>query len=742
MEAIKKKMLVMKLDKENAVDLADQLEEKLKEKEMEMMKKEEEIGEISKRLTALEAEKESSESQLTETNQKLEDTEKRATERRYSVDSVRTRRRNYRAAPSDSTRGPRYCDDRADCSIQLRYANFPSRVHPPDSLRMSVSFIDFPSSTSHIGACSSCYCGSAPGYTDRQRRHRRPRQHRNSRPTRHTQQPLCDCPHCYPPSMNVMCNSLYDFAPLGIRPDPEGATVSGYNREKEPQTTAFAAAATKAEEKPYNFFSNEPLFSDYGDNSDGEDKYIEARKRQQIKDPRTAFAEAFSASTLNSGTLIKLAIIGAELKNIVQTSIDKAEAEVAALQRRIRLLEDELESTDTRLTDATVKLEEASKAADESERFRRALQSRQVSDDDRIEQLTVMIQRTTKEAAEAKAKFEEVKGGIYFSVYRHLPPSWLWCGCKVLENRTVADEERISQLEEQLKEFTFMAEDADRKYDEASRKLAITEVDLERAESRLEASERKIVDLEEELRIVGNNMKSLEISEQEVKFNAAQREEAYEENIRDLTERLKDASKQKEVHQATLEKLKKQLAESEARAQESERLVHSLQSEVDRLEGKENRLADKNETVGLPTPTYAHPLRFFGYCLVDAATADCAIAIAEARAKTAEGDILKKQSQLSKLEDQGGGEIDYLVQVAQDHDNYDYRKIPDVCSSSIDRALIAIDRAYQIQSIQSNNCVTISFSLTPTKDELVAEKEKYKALSEELESTFAELTGN
>nr|VZI30432.1 unnamed protein product [Spirometra erinaceieuropaei] len=213
MEAIKKKMLAMKLDKENAVDLADQLEEQLKEKETEMMKKDEEIGEISKRLTALEAEKESSESQLTETNQKLEDTEKRATE---------------------------------------------------------------------------------------------------------------------------------------------------------------------------------------------------------------------------------------------------AEAEVAALQRRIRLLEDELESTDTRLTDATVKLEEASKAADESER-----------------------------------------------------------GCKVLENRTVADEERISQLEEQLKEFTFMAEDADRKYDEASRKLAITEVDLERAESRLEASERKIVDLEEELRIVGNNMKSLEISEQE-----------------------------------------------------------------------------------------------------------------------------------------------------------------------------------------------------------------------------------
>lgn len=42
----------------------------------------------------------------------------------------------------------------------------------------------------------------------------------------------------------------------------------------------------------------------------------------------------------------------------------------------------------------------------------------------------------------------------------------MYSGRKVLENRTIADEERINQLEEQLKESTFMAEDADRKYDE------------------------------------------------------------------------------------------------------------------------------------------------------------------------------------------------------------------------------------------------------------------------------------
>ncbi|CAH8469548.1 unnamed protein product [Schistosoma turkestanicum] len=186
---------------------------------------------------------------------------------------------------------------------------------------------------------------------------------------------------------------------------------------------------------------------------------------------------------------------------------EKAEAEVAAMTRRIRLLEEDLEVSSSRLTETLTKLEEASKTAEESER-----------------------------------------------------------GRKDLEIRSIADDERLNQLEDQQKEAKYIAEDADRKYDEAARKLAIAEVDFERAEARLEAAESKIVELEEELRVVGNNMKALEISEQE----SAQREESYEETIRDLTERLKAA---------------------EQRATEAERQVSKLQNEVDHLE--DDLLAEK-----------------------------------------------------------------------------------------------------------------------------------------------------
>lgn len=37
---------------------------------------------------------------------------------------------------------------------------------------------------------------------------------------------------------------------------------------------------------------------------------------------------------------------------------------------------------------------------------------------------------------------------------------------KILENRSLADEERMDALENQLKEARFLAEEADKKYDE------------------------------------------------------------------------------------------------------------------------------------------------------------------------------------------------------------------------------------------------------------------------------------
>ncbi|XP_029166971.1 tropomyosin isoform X7 [Nylanderia fulva] len=223
----------------------------------------------------------------------------------------------------------------------------------------------------------------------------------------------------------------------------------------------------------------------------------EARRRKRCADYPGL---AFGCSIFSSDTMMKFSLIKNELQNIMGNQLKRAESEVAALNRRIQLLEEDLERSEERLATATAKLAEASQAADESERAR-----------------------------------------------------------KILENRSLADEERMDALENQLKEARFLAEEADKKYDEVARKLAMVEADLERAEERAEAGESKIVELEEELRVVGNNLKSLEVSEEK----ATQREETFEGQVKILDSQLKEA---------------------EARAEFAERSVQKLQKEVDRLE--------------------------------------------------------------------------------------------------------------------------------------------------------------
>merc|ERR1712111_68499 len=101
---------------------------------------------------------------------------------------------------------------------------------------------------------------------------------------------------------------------------------------------------------------------------------------------------------------------------------------------------------------------------------------------------------------------------------------------KVFQCKADEDEKRITSLEKDLKEAREKAEAADAIYDEVAKKLAQCEADLEKAEERADVGETKIVDLEEELRVVANNLKSLEVAEEK----ANQREKTYKEQIKTL----------------------------------------------------------------------------------------------------------------------------------------------------------------------------------------------------------------
>ena len=57
-----------------------------------------------------------------------------------------------------------------------------------------------------------------------------------------------------------------------------------------------------------------------------------------------------------------------------------------------------------------------------------------------------------------------------------------------------------------------MLEDSERKFEDISRKMGTLEGELDRNNERAETVEDKIISLEEELKVVGQNLQSLEVS--------------------------------------------------------------------------------------------------------------------------------------------------------------------------------------------------------------------------------------
>ena len=197
-----------------------------------------------------------------------------------------------------------------------------------------------------------------------------------------------------------------------------------------------------------------------------------------------------------------------------------AEAEFNRLNRRVQELEEDLENTETKFVLGSQKLDKAATTADDSDRMK-----------------------------------------------------------KVLENRAADDEKKLVRLAEELKEAQKQAEDADKMYDETQKKMMETERNLEVSDERASVGEFKIIELEEELKVVANNLRSLEVSEDK----ANKRESHYKEEIKRLTVKLKQSETRSEFAERSVLKLQKEV--KVFRVLESmEVCTQTITFQVDRLE--------------------------------------------------------------------------------------------------------------------------------------------------------------
>merc|ERR1712136_255168 len=126
---------------------------------------------------------------------------------------------------------------------------------------------------------------------------------------------------------------------------------------------------------------------------------------------------------------------------------------------------------------------------------------------------------------------------------------------KVLEAKNMVNEERIDSLDTQIITAQEVAIVSTKNCEEITRKLAMTQVELERTVEKAVEAEAKIQELEEQLNVVGQNMKTLELSETQ----ALKRHEEYEEKIRDLILNLKFTEIQAAAAEREASKLQKEL---------------------------------------------------------------------------------------------------------------------------------------------------------------------------------------
>merc|ERR1712168_1519215 len=120
-----------------------------------------------------------------------------------------------------------------------------------------------------------------------------------------------------------------------------------------------------------------------------------------------------------------------------------------------------------------------------------------------------------------------------------------------LENDVSSNEESIDNLDKQLGESKVTLADSESKFEDISRKLATLESDAARGNERAEGADKKIKDLEEELKIVGQNLQTLEVGEEKTIL----REEKSQETIMELAYKLKRSEYRGEQAEMNIQRL-------------------------------------------------------------------------------------------------------------------------------------------------------------------------------------------
>jgi len=200
---------------------------------------------------------------------------------------------------------------------------------------------------------------------------------------------------------------------------------------------------------------------------------------------------------------------------------DKFEEQLRTIQKKMQTLEGQFDDCTEQLFEGVLKLEQKEKAYNSAEGDVGGLSRRALLIEDEVEKSE---ERLAKAITDLAFQLKRADAAIKKRL--------------LLENLNSTNEEQVDKLECQLKDDKFTLAESERRFEDIARKLATLEGELERSTDRCTIGEKKISDLEEELRVVGQNLQQLEVSEEK----SFDREENLQNQIIGLVKSLKIAT--------------------------------------------------------------------------------------------------------------------------------------------------------------------------------------------------------
>eukprot|EP00088_Acartia_fossae_P044768 TRINITY_DN4774_c0_g1_i1.p1 TRINITY_DN4774_c0_g1~~TRINITY_DN4774_c0_g1_i1.p1 ORF type:complete len:286 (-),score=138.69 TRINITY_DN4774_c0_g1_i1:572-1429(-) len=223
-----------------------------------------------------------------------------------------------------------------------------------------------------------------------------------------------------------------------------------------------------------------------------------------------------------------------DLAKTYTDTADQADCDIRDYGKKVQQLEIGFDETNDKLQKATESLEEKEKLFKEVEGDVAALSRRIMLMEEEAKKQEVQLAETVTKLAVTSKEADNVLKSV-----------------KGVESKCMNNEVSIEELDKNLRSTSKMASDSEQKLDELSRKLGVQESELKRGVERAELAESNLKKVEEELESVGENMKTLEKSAEK----ALEREEKLKDKILQLQHKFKTTEARFEYGEMNITKL-------------------------------------------------------------------------------------------------------------------------------------------------------------------------------------------